>query len=201
MNSIDQNRSQALRLARTQNRWYPVWLLLGLSAVMTPAIVLAASGGGLSQGQGFDAVVRGIESRYHAHPTHIPLLGLVSGIAAISTKGAVHNLHIANFENFSSDSPVDGDELLNLVEQRAGSGWERMIRETSRSGNDQTLIYVRPEGKHIGMMVIDLDGKELDVVQISMSPDQLLKQIEEHDHHHLHFDTSHQDDAEADDSE
>ena len=58
-----------------------------------------------------------------------------------------------------------------------------MIRETNRSGNEQTVIFVRGEGKQIGMLVVDMSGRELDVVQISMNPDQLMQQLKEHDHH------------------
>lgn len=165
----------------------PGWLTilgapLGLAAIMTPAVLLAAGGGA---GGGFDAIVHGIESRYHAHATRIPFLGLMSGIAGIATHGGVHNLHLATFENFNTgDKPVDGDELLGLVEQRAGGNWSRMIRETSRGGDEQTLIYIRPEAKQIGMLIVDLDHHELDVVELSVNPDQLMKEAREHSHHH-----------------
>ena len=113
-------------------------------------------------------------------------MSLVSGIAAWQTHGSVHNLHVAEFENFKGDlaeGKVDGDEFLKLIESRAGEGWSRMIRETNRSGNEQTVIFVRGEGKQIGMLVVDMSGRELDVVQISMNPDQVMQQLKEHDHH------------------
>ena len=169
-------------LGKTQSRWYGAWVLAGLAAVMTPPLLLAASGGS----GGFDSVVQGIETRYHVHANKIPFMSLVSGIAAWQTHGSVHNLHVAEFENFKGDraeGKVDGDEFLKLVESRAGEGWSRMIRETNRSGNEQTVIFVRGEGKQIGMLVVDMSGRELDVVQISMNPDQLMKQLKEHDHH------------------
>jgi len=147
---------------------------------MTPAILLAASG----TGQGFDSVVRGIETRYHARATRIPFLGLMSGIARISTHGGVHNMHIAEFENFKGDGdgPIDGDELLRIVQEHAGEGWHRMIRETSRSGDEQSLIYIRAEGSQVGMLVVDLGGNDLNVVQISMNPDRLMEQLKAHEH-------------------
>ena len=64
----------------------------------------------------------------------------------------------------TSASPVDGDELNRMVEQKLGPGWERMIRETSRYGNEQTLIFVHPEGTRMGLFIVDLDGNEMDVV-------------------------------------
>lgn len=161
--------------------WSMTLVPLGIAAIMTPAIMLAAGSGGT----GFDAVVHSIESRYHARATHIPFMGLISGIARISTHGGVRGLHIAEFENFRTNAsePVDGAEFNALVEKHVGPGWQRMIRETSRDGGEQSLIYVRAEGQHLGMLVVDLDGKDLDVVQLSMNPDQLMDEVARHHHH------------------
>jgi hypothetical protein len=146
------------------NRWFALLIPVGLAAVMTPMILLAASG----SGTGFDAVVRGIEGRYRAHATRIPFMTLISGIAGIASHGGVHGLHIAEIENLQG--PIDGAELNELVEQRVGQGWQRMIRETSRDSSDQTLIYVKPEGDRMGLLVVDLSGNEMDVVQVSVDP-------------------------------
>jgi hypothetical protein len=161
------------QLEKKPTVWSMTLVPLGIAAIMTPAIMLAAGSGGT----GFDAVVHSIESRYHARATHIPFMGLISGIARISTHGGVRGLHVAEFENFRTDAsePVDGAEFNALVEKHVGPGWQRMIRETSRDGGEQSLIYVRAEGEHL--------GKDLDVVQLSMNPDQLMDEVAKHHHH------------------
>jgi hypothetical protein len=160
--------------------WSAILIPLGIVAVLTPAIVLAAG-----SGQGFDSVVSSIESRYHAHATKIPFMGLISGIARISTHGGVRGLHVAEFENFKGDGDgVDGAEFNALIEKHVGGNWQRMIRETSRNGGEQSLIYIRAEGSQVGMLVVDLDGHELDVVQMSMNPDQLMHEVSKHHHDH-----------------
>jgi hypothetical protein len=182
-------------MTTNQKRSFPWAMLLvpaGLVAVMTPAIVLAASGGG----GGFDGVVQSIEYRYHAHATRIPFMGLISALAGVSTHGGVHNLHLAEFDDFKG--PVDGEELNTIVAEHIGEGWQRIVRETSRNGGEQSLIYVHPEGDHLGMMVVDLDGKELNVIQISVNPDQLANEINEHKHHN--HDKTPQGDGDKDDS-
>jgi hypothetical protein len=157
-------------------------------ALLVPVVVLANGAQG-----GFDGVVSSIESRYHAHATRIPFLALVSFISRRATHGGVANLHVAEFENFYA--AVDGDELNQLVEEKLGSGWERMIRETSHKGRDeQTLIFIRPEGKRMGMFVVDLDGRNLDVVQVSVDPDHLDDDIGHYSHHH-HNNTPDPDDS------
>jgi hypothetical protein len=159
-----------------------LWIPVCFVALLIPVVVLAGSGEG-----GFDGVVSSIESRYHAHATRIPFLGLISLIARKSTHEGVGNVHVAEFDNFSA--PVDGDELNRMVEQKLGQGWERVIRETSRTGGEQTLIFMRPEGSRMGLFVVDLDGHEMDVVQVSVDPDHLNENLGHYDHHHHDSDT------------
>lgn len=155
-----------------------LWLIpLVTMAVLIPtAVVLAATG----EGGGFDAVVDSIETEYHAHAMRIPFMGLASLVANTATKGGVRGVHVAEFEHFAST--VDGEELTGIVEKKLGPEWQRMIRETSKKGTKQTLIYVHPEGDHMGIFVLDLNGHELDVVQCSVNPDRLNETITKYDH-------------------
>lgn len=162
------------------------FLAISCIALLVPVAVLASGGDG-----GFDGVVSGIESRYNAHATRIPFLAFVSFMARRATHDGVANLHIAEFEHFSG--PVDGDELNSLVTQKLGSGWERMIRETHRNAGetgdpDQTLIFTRPEGKRMGMFIVDLDSDDMNVVQISVDPSHLNDSINHYEHHHNNSD-------------
>lgn len=154
-----------------------LWLIpVVLVALLVPAAaVLAGSGQGA-----FDGVVSSIESRYHVHATRVPFMGVLSLISHKATHGGVAGIHVAEFENFSE--PVDGDELNRMVEQKLGASWQRMIRETSRRGREQTLIFVRPEGSRMAMFIVDKDGNEMDVVQVSVDPDHLNENITRYNH-------------------
>jgi hypothetical protein len=154
-----------------------IWIPICIFALLIPVAVLAGGGGG-----GFDGVVSSIESRYHVHATRIPFMGVISLIARKSTQEGVGNLHVAEIENFSAD--VDGDELNRMVEEKLGSGWERIIRETSKKGGEQTLIFMRPEGQRMGLFIVDHDGNEMDVVEVSVDPDHLNDSIGRYSHHH-----------------
>lgn len=175
-------------------------------SLLVPVVVLASGGDG-----GFDNVVSSIESRYHAHATHIPFIAFVSFMARRATHDGVANMHVAEFEHFSA--AIDGDELNSLVTQTLGHEWEPMIRETSRHatgesassatgpsresaesgspatcprrrGTEQTLIFTRPEGKRMGMFIVDLDNDDMDIVQLSVDPEHLNDSINRYDHHH-----------------
>ena len=150
---------------------------IGFVALAVPVVVLANGAEG-----GFDGVVSSIEARYHVHAERIPFLGLVSFISHKATSGGVSGMHVAEIDDFHAD--VDGEELNRMVEQRLGAKWERVIRETGRKGNTQTLIYMHPEGSRMGLFVLDLDGHEMDVVQVSVDPNHLNESIGKYQHHH-----------------
>jgi hypothetical protein len=160
---------------------------IALIALAVPAAVLAGGGDG-----GFDAVVHSIESRYHVRATHIPFMGLISFASRKATHGGVMSLHVAEFESFTE--AVDGDELNRMVEQKLGTGWERIVRSTSKSGHEQTLIFMHPDGDQMGMMVVDLDGKEMNVVQMAVDPKHLDDDMSHYMHHH-HDDNTDPDDG------
>ncbi len=143
-------------------------------SLLVPVAVLAGGDGG------FDGVVRTLETRYHVHATRIPFLGLISLVSRKATHGGVSGMHVAEFEGFSAS--MDGEELNRLVESKLGEGWERIIRETSRNGESQTLIFVHPEGQRMGMFVLDADGHELDVVQVSVDPEHLAENLNHYGH-------------------
>lgn len=160
-----------------------IWTIpfVAIIVLVPTAVVLAATGEG-----SFDGVVNSIESQYHAHATRIPFMSLISLVAGGATRGGVSGLHVAEFEHFTAD--VDGEQLKQMVEKKLGSGWDLMVRETSRKGGEQTLIYCHPEGKRMGLFIVDKDHNELDVVQVSVDPDHLNESIGKYDHNGSHAD-------------
>ncbi len=156
-----------------------IFVLICFVALLVPVTVLAGGGEG-----GFNGIVRTIEVKYHSHATRIPFMGLISFVARKATQGGVSNVHVAEFEDFSAS--MDGQELNRMVEQKLGPEWERVIRETSRNGESQTLIFMHAEGQRMGLFVLDSSGHELDVVQVSVDPDHLNGKLDEYRHHAHH---------------
>jgi hypothetical protein len=164
---------------------------LVLTILLIPAaVVLASSGEG-----SFDGVVSSIEARYHVRATRIPFMVLVSLISRKATNGGVGSIRVAEIENFSA--AVDGDELNKMVEEKLGQGWERIIRDTSRNGHEQTLIFAHPEGARMGLFIVDKDGNEMDLVEVSVDPDHLDDDIGRYRHPHHDSDEGHGEDAGA----
>lgn len=149
-----------------------------LSAVACCATFIVMAAG---KPAGFNGVVHSVESRYHVHASRIPFMGLASVIARKATHGGVSHVQIATIEDFTQT--IDGGELSALTEANIGPGWSRMVRETRNPGNEQTLIYARPDGEKIEMLVVDLDSKEMDIVGVAIAPDYLSKFLKDHEHH------------------
>jgi len=173
-------KQQFTTRATWTHRWAPRFFIpLGCAAllllIVVPWIAHAAGGGG-----GFDGVVSSIEHRYDVRATRIPCMGIASLVAGAVTHGGVAGVRVAEFEHF--DKSADGEELNRIAEEKLGEGWQRIIRETSRHGNEQTLIFARSEGKRMALFILDLDGSEMDVVQVSVNPDNLSKTIDKYDH-------------------
>lgn len=133
-----------------------VWMVC--AALLSPA---AAFAGGTA---GFHDVVSSIETQYHVHATHVPMMGFVNFVAFTSSVGGVRGMQVAEFEHFSAD----GDALQRLVAEKLGEGWEPVVHELDRKTNGQTYVFMRPEKKRLRMLVLDLDNGELDVVQMSV---------------------------------
>jgi hypothetical protein len=172
-----------------------MYLLIPVCAMaLTVPVAVLASGGN----KGFNGVVDAIESQYHVRATRIPFMGLISFVARKASHGAAANLHVAEFENFTAD--VDGQELNRMVEQKLGDGWECVVRETSKRGHEQSLIFMRPEGARMGLFIVDKDSGEMDVVQVSVDPRHVDDDIKQYTHHHDGDDAKH-DDASSDKDE
>ena len=122
-------------------------------ALAVPVVVLANGPRG-----GFDGIVASIEERYHVHAERIPFVGFISFVSRRATQGGVSGVHVAEIDNFQTD--VDGEELNKIVEEKLGAGWERVIRETSRNGSNQTLIFMHPEDRRMVFAELTEKGRK-----------------------------------------
>jgi len=166
---------------KIRRSWWPRFFIPLACALLCVAIVVPWIARASSFEGGFNGVVSAVEHRYHVRATRIPFMFLVSMVSSKATNGGVAGMHVAEFEHF--DKVVDGDELNRMVEEKLGAGWQRMIRSTSRHGGEQTLIFAHRDGPRMGLFILDLDGHEMDVVQVAVDPDHLNETIGKYDHH------------------
>jgi hypothetical protein len=142
------------------------FLLLGLA--------LLASTGCSAADHGFNSVVAGVEHRYSVHAQRIPLMGFVSFCAMLKTHGGVKGLRIAEFDNIRG---MDGMDLDALLRSRLGKDWQPFVTDVEGGdrARDRSVILVRPHGSSMGMLVVDYDHGELDLVGMELNGAALAK--------------------------
>ena len=147
-------------------------LLLALAAILPIHSWFAAN-------NGFDAAVSAVEQQYHAQPESIPMQWFVSLCATISTGGGVHHLRVADFNNIG---PVaNPDNLAAMLSAHLPRPWHRMA--LSRDGAQNfSLIYVRPQGRFMRMLVASYDHGELDLVRMDLNGERLAHFVQNPTH-------------------
>ena len=136
----------------------------------------------------FNSVVSAVDHKYSVHAQRIPMMTLVSIFASLKTHGGVRGLRVAQFDNVRG---MDGKDLYPLLRSRLGDEWQPFVTEVgggkSRRG-DQSVIFVRPDGSSMGMMIADYDHGELDLVGMEMNGAALSKWLHdpERQHHSSH---------------
>jgi hypothetical protein len=138
-------------------------LLLALAAILPIHSWFASN-------NGFDAAVSAVEQQYHAQPENIPMQWFVSLCATVSTGGGVRHMRVANFDNIGA--VANPDDLAAMLSSHLPQPWHRMV--LSRDGaQDFSLIYVRPEGRSMRMLVASYDHGELDLVRMDLNGERL----------------------------
>ncbi len=151
------------------------------------ALLVSGTGCASAADREFNGVVHDVSQRYHLHATKVPMMSLVSLCARVATHGGVKGLRVAEFGGVSPS--VDMTALSGLVRANLGPEWQPFITEQSRDGGEQSVIYVRPMGKSMRMLIADYDGGELDVVRMELNGAALAKWVKEpkaqaHSGHH-----------------
>jgi hypothetical protein len=160
-------------------------LPLGLiPAVAVVILALAPLAAHAASNNDFDSVVSALEQRYAAHAQHMPMIGLVSLCARAATDGGVKNMRVTEFDNIPK--LADTSELEQLLSTTLGDEWQRFV--TTREANGAvSLIFVRPNGAAMRMLIADYQNGELDLVRVELNGQRLkLWMHNPHDaaHHH-----------------
>jgi len=135
---------------------------------------------------GFDAAVSAVEQQYHTQPESIPLQWFASLCATVSTGGGVRHLRIADFNHVNGLS--NPDDLAAMLSARLAEPWHRMV--LSRDGaQDFSLVFVRPEGDAMRMLVASYDHGELDIVRMDLNGQRLAHFVQNPTHSATHHNT------------
>jgi hypothetical protein len=125
---------------------------------------------------GFDALVKTLGARYAVQPKTVPMMWMASLCARGFTHGGVRGLRVVQLD--SSPEMDDHAALEEMVSLKLGEDWPRMVREW-KAGGEESLVYVRAENNQADVIVVNFGHGEVDLVRMTMNPDQLAKWTKE----------------------
>ncbi len=145
-----------------------------LGFVLSAALVLGSAAAYAFAGdRDFDGLVSGIAQSYDLRATKIPMMSMVSLCARVATHGGVKGLRVVEFDNIKISPGLP--DLTSLVHRSLGPEWEPFVQERDRRGESQSVIFVRPAGEAMRMVIADYDHGELDVIRMELSGDALAR--------------------------
>ncbi|MGH9571184.1 MAG: hypothetical protein ACRD4F_16175, partial [Candidatus Angelobacter sp.] len=143
----------------------------------------------------FGNIVHQIEAGYHVHRSHRFLMGCAGLVVKFWHVGGVKSLKLAIFEDqhlqaagardaagaqdgavvqdAAQDAAADVDRKLDEIVQRAGHGWQPVVRSFSRHSGDRTYIYAQEAGKDLKLLLVNVESSEAEVIQVKVDPQRL----------------------------
>ncbi len=70
---------------------------------------------------------------------------------------------------------LDEPELTSLLRKNLGPEWQPFINEHNRLEGSRSVIFVRPQGNGLHMLIADYEHGELDLVRMELNGDALAK--------------------------
>jgi hypothetical protein len=111
----------------------------------------------------FGTIARSLDARLGSR-TWIPFLGFGRFlVCAVHPKG-VHDFQLAVFERRRRD--VDPAELEELMRRGAGKEFSRLVRVVSQRTGETIVVYARPRGNNIELIVLSHERDETVLVRV-----------------------------------
>ena len=143
-----------------------------LTAILTSVLFLSVA---TPVAADFRSIADRIEDDYHLNRTWIPFLGIGRLFVRAAKPEGIHDLQLAVFEDqrarFVDVSAILADEI--------GPEWQPMIR--ARSRGEETVIYARPSGKVMRLLIVARESDELVVMEVAMDPRKFTESMREPD--------------------
>lgn len=122
----------------------------------------------------FKSVVKAVETTYGIHHKHIPMMGVA---LKFSPDHEARSMKLAIFEG----GPMRGNlaNLEKLVSSNLGPDWSPFVRVWSRRDRESVVIYAKPSGSGMRLMVTCLDQDESVIMSVDVNEKALRDWIDE----------------------
>jgi hypothetical protein len=149
-----------------------------MRTLLTIAVLALSTAGTASAQNGFDGIVRSLETEYGAQRMKIPLLGLARFVVNVSRPHGVSGFDVAVFEDLHL-RPTVRRRFFDTVRHGAGHDWQPMIRVRSLSSGEETAIFARGSGKRMNMLVANYEPGEAVVVRLKLDSQTFSRWLDE----------------------
>jgi hypothetical protein len=126
----------------------------------------------------FDWMTREFARQSGTQPVHIPFFGLARFVVGVTHPAGARDVRLAVFEQAN----VGSEQFSRMADSTVGRDWKPIVRVREKSG-EVSNIYVQPEGKHLLVLIATYNNNEAVFVQVSIRPSELMKFVDEHNHH------------------
>jgi hypothetical protein len=123
----------------------------------------------------FDDVLRGLESRL-GETIWIPFFGLARTVVRVGHPRGVHDVQLAVFEGKGA---IDPSELEILMRSRAGRDYTPLVRVHSRRQGESTLVYARPHGDLLELLILTNDQDDTVLVRVVVDAAVAMRYLDE----------------------
>lgn len=137
----------------------------------------------------FDRIVRAIESRYGAHPVHVPFMDAANFVLKVAHPEGASGVKLAVFEDIrelkSADDPETWQDRDRLMDSISGGSLHPLLREHSRGDGQATYIFVEPESAHrqsTRLLIATFGRNDATVIEVKANIDHLLKSLQDPEH-------------------
>ncbi len=127
----------------------------------------------------FQRIVGQVSAHYHRQDFWG--MGFVMWLAGrhIRHELGVSHLKMAIFEGRTS--PLDAD-FEKVVAEAAGPGFQPFVRVASQASREVTLIYARPKGEQMELLLVSADDSDAVVMRMTIEPEAMAKWMDNPDH-------------------
>jgi hypothetical protein len=144
---------------------------------------------GATKDEGYDRVVRLVETHYRVKRKSVPLLmrAAIKGgrtIARIASSSIPElaeagSVRLAVFEDQDFSRPTASVPFMSPLRATLSTEWSPLVQLISPDDNEQTYIYMREAGEKFKLLVININQRNATVLELKLNPETLIKLIQD----------------------
>jgi hypothetical protein len=124
----------------------------------------------------FSTVANAIDGHRGVKRVWIPFLGLARMVAWVASPKGVHDFQLATFEGADR---LDPRELQRIMAEKAGAGFQPLVRTWSRRSKEWSFIYARPRpnGTRVELMILAHDDDATVLIRVDVDTKIIAREL------------------------